>query len=116
MIQTEAINEVHQGNKLIYSDTRCEQDNNIEIVGRWILQSAYKSKRSLRRQSLYGKRLLISYSTKQKLNTQRSIESKIFGVGDFMTGIIWMRNLFKDQDYGIAENISFQDNTSALIL
>ena len=39
----------------------------------------------------------ISYSTKQKLDTQGSTESESFLVDEFMPGIIWTRNFLKDQ-------------------
>ena len=53
---------------------------------------------------------------KHNLNTQRSIESEIVGVNDFMPGIIWKRRFLKAQDYGVTNNINLQDNKSTLIL
>ena len=116
MIQTESLNELYKGGKVILSYARCERDGNVEMVYLWVLQSALKYKRSLCRQSLYGKGFPISFSTTQKFNNQRSTESETVGVDDFIPGIIWMRNLFKAQDYGITANIGCQDNRSELIL
>ena len=59
---------------------------------------------------------LISHSMKQKLNTKSSTESEVVGVDDFMPVTIWTRNVLKSQDYGVTENIVFQDNKSALLL
>ena len=47
----------------------------------------------------------ISYSTKQKLDTQGSTESESFLVDEFMPGIIWTRNFLKDQQYGVTADI-----------
>ena len=63
-----------------------------------------------------GTGLLISSSTKQKLNTISSIESEIFGVDDLMPSILWTIKFLNAQDYDVTENIIFQDNKSAILL
>ena len=63
-----------------------------------------------------GRGLPISDSTNQKSKTRISTELKIVGVDEFMPGILWARNVLKDQHYGVTENIIFQNNRSALLL
>jgi hypothetical protein len=55
-------------------------------------------------------------STKQKLNTQNSTETKIVGADDFMPAICWTRYFMKAQGYGAKDNVLFQDNKSSIIL
>ena len=86
------------------------------MVDWWILRSVYKSKKSLRRQSLYRKRFPNIRFNKQKLNTRSSTESEIIGMDDFIPVNIWTGNFFKSQFYRVTENILFQDNRSALLL
>jgi hypothetical protein len=58
----------------------------------------------------------ISPSDKQKLNTCSSTESKLVGVDDLMSLIIWSRNFLKAQGYAVVDNILHQDNRSAILL
>jgi hypothetical protein len=58
----------------------------------------------------------ISSSGKQKLNTRSSAESKLVGVDDIMSLIIWSRKFLKAQGYVVVDNILHQDNRSAILL
>ncbi len=58
----------------------------------------------------------ISSSGKQKLNTHSSTESKLVGVDDLMSLIIWSRNFLKAQGYAVVDNFLHQDNRSAILL
>jgi hypothetical protein len=58
----------------------------------------------------------ISSSGKQKLNTCSSTESKLVGVANLMSLIIWSCNFLKAQGYAVADNILHQDNKSAILL
>ena len=62
-----------------------------------------------------GLGLPISSSGKQKLNTHSSTESKLVGVDDLMSLIVWSRNFLKAQGYAV-DNILHQDNRSAILL
>jgi hypothetical protein len=57
----------------------------------------------------------ISSFSKQKLNTCSSTESKLVGVDNMMSWIIWLRNFLKAQGY-VVDNILHQDNRSAILL
>ncbi len=63
-----------------------------------------------------GFRFPISSSGKQKLNTRSLTESKLVGVDDMMSLIIWSRNFLKAQGYVVVDNILHQDNRSAILL
>jgi hypothetical protein len=55
-------------------------------------------------------------SGKQKLNTCSLTESKLVGVDDLMSLIIWSHNFLKAQRYAVVDNILHQDNRSAILL
>ena len=57
----------------------------------------------------------LSNLTKQKLNTRSSIETEIVGVDGCMPGVLWTRLFLEAQDYGVKENIVFQDNETAVL-
>ncbi len=57
-----------------------------------------------------------SSSGKQKLNTCSSTESKLEGVDDLMSLIVWSRNFLMAQGYAVVDNILHQDNRSAILL
>ncbi len=58
----------------------------------------------------------ISSSGKQKLNTRSLTESKLVGVDDLMSLIVWSRSFLKTQGYAVVDNILYQDNRSAILL
>ncbi len=57
----------------------------------------------------------ISSSYKQKLNTHLT-ESKLVGIDNMMSLIIWSWNFLKAQGYVVVDNILHQDNRSAILL
>jgi hypothetical protein len=63
-----------------------------------------------------GRGFPIVSSTKQKLNTRSSTESKLVGVDDMMLSILWTRYFLKAQGYHVSDNIIFQDNKSSMLL
>lgn len=63
-----------------------------------------------------GKGFPITASSKQKLNTRSSTETEIVGVDHVMPSILWTRLFLEAQDYGVTENIVYQDNKSAILL
>jgi hypothetical protein len=63
-----------------------------------------------------GRGFPISVSTKQKLNTRSSTESKLVGVNDMMPIILWTRYFLLSQGYGVVENLLLQDNKSSILL
>ncbi len=63
-----------------------------------------------------GRGFPITASKKQKLNTRSSTESEVVGVDDFMPSVLWTRHFLDAQEYGVMENIIYQDNKSAILL
>jgi hypothetical protein len=63
-----------------------------------------------------GQGFPIISSTKQKLNTCSSMETKVIGADDFMPMICWTQQFMEAQGYQVNDNILFQDNKSAILL
>ncbi len=63
-----------------------------------------------------GRGFPIVSSTKQKLNTHSSMESKLVGVDDMMPSILWTRYFLDAQGYKVNNNVIFQDNKSTMLL
>jgi hypothetical protein len=86
----------------------------------WYMDAAFAVHPNMRGHSggalTLGLRFPISSSRKQKLNTRSWIESKLVGVDDLMSLIIWSRNFLKAQGYNVVDNILHQDNRSAILL
>jgi hypothetical protein len=55
-------------------------------------------------------------STKHKLNTGGSTESKIVAVDNLIPQILWARLFMKAQGFAVSNNILYQDNKSAMLL
>ncbi len=49
-------------------------------------------------------------SPKRKLNTRSWTESKLVGVVDILSSILWTRYFLKAQGYSVRDNVIFQDN------
>ena len=58
----------------------------------------------------------ISSSGKQKLNTCSLTESKLLGVDNLMSLIVWSCNFLKAQGYAVVDNVLHQHNRSANLL
>ena len=59
---------------------------------------------------------IISISNNQKLNMKSSTEAELIGSDNMMPQMIWTRYFLEVQEYGIDENILYQDNMSAMLL
>ena len=55
-------------------------------------------------------------STKHKMNTQSSTESKIVAVDNLIPQVLWARLFMKAQGFKVRDNIIYQDNNSAILL
>jgi hypothetical protein len=86
----------------------------------WYLDAAFAVHPNMRGHSrgalTLGLGFPISSFGKQKLNTCSSTESKLVGVDDLMSLIIWSCNFLKEQGYDVVDNILHQDNRSAILL
>ncbi len=63
-----------------------------------------------------GRGFPIRASTKQKLTVKSSLVGELVGVDDMMPIILWTRQFFLEQGYGIVENLQLQDNKSSILL
>jgi hypothetical protein len=63
-----------------------------------------------------GRGFPIVASSKQKLNTRSSTESKIVGADNFMPAICWTQYFMESQGYTVNDNIIYQDNKSSILL
>ena len=64
----------------------------------------------------FGTGIIHGRSSKQKLNSKSSMESKIIGVSEYLPFHIWTVNFMKSQGYNIDKKILYQDNKSAILL
>ena len=64
----------------------------------------------------FGRRGSFCSSTKQKLNTRKSTESKLVGVNDPLPQVLWARQFLNGQEYGDTDLVIYQDNQSAMLL
>ena len=62
----------------------------------------------------WGWGVILSKWQKQKLNTDSSIKTKILGVSNYLTNVIWARMFLETQGFTIEENILFEDKQSAI--
>jgi hypothetical protein len=63
-----------------------------------------------------GKGMIISDSTKQKVNSRSSTEAELIGVDDRISKILWAKRFIEYQGFKIKLNIIYQDNTSTMKL
>ena len=63
-----------------------------------------------------GKGAILSYSWKQKLNTKSSTKTKLVGVDDSISNILWSLYFLQEQGCGTTHAIIYQDNKSAILL
>ena len=62
----------------------------------------------------FGRGSACSQSSKQKLNTNSSMEAELVGVDYVVSHVVWTRYFLKVQGYGVNDNIIYQDNQSAM--
>ena len=63
-----------------------------------------------------GKGMIISSSTKQKINTRSSTEAELVGFDDMVSKVMWSKLFLEAQGYKVRKNIVFQDNMSTMQL
>ena len=63
-----------------------------------------------------GKGAVLSYSRKQKLNTNSSTEREFVVTDDGLTMVLWSLYFIKAQGYDVTNNILMQDNKSTILL
>ena len=63
-----------------------------------------------------GHGMIISSSTKQKMNTRSSTEAELVGFDDVVAKVMWVKLFLAAQGIRIKENIVFQDNMSTIKL
>ena len=61
-----------------------------------------------------GKGEIISSFTKKKVNLLRSIESKLTGMDNTISKVLWMKCFLEWQGLPVKLNIIYQDNTSSI--
>ena len=64
----------------------------------------------------FGRGVISTKSTKQKLNTKSSTEAEVVGVSDYLPSTIWTENFWSHQGNNLEESIIYQDNTSSMRL
>ena len=63
-----------------------------------------------------GSEDITSFSQKQKISGKSSTEAELNGVDDTLLQILWIRYFMENQRHEIEDDISYQDNKSAMIL
>jgi hypothetical protein len=63
-----------------------------------------------------GKGMIVSDSTKQKVNSRSSTEAELIGVDDRISKILWTKRFIEHQGFHVKLNIIYQDNTSTMKL
>jgi hypothetical protein len=64
----------------------------------------------------FGRGVLLSKSSKHKLNVKSSTEAEVVGASDYLPNIIWLRMFLEAQGHTPASNMLAQDNESAMKL
>ena len=64
--------------------------------------------------SSFGRGVICTKSSKQKLNTKSSTEAELVGASDYLPYYIWLKYFSEYQGYPLEQNIFFQDNQSAI--
>ena len=62
----------------------------------------------------FGRGVIHSKSSKQRINTKSSTESEVVGVSDYLPYNIWVEYFLEAQGYTLRSNIIYQDNQSAI--
>ena len=64
----------------------------------------------------FGRGVIGTKSSKQKLNTKSSTEAELVGASDYLPYCVWYLHFLKEQGYDLEENIILQDNQSAILM
>ena len=62
----------------------------------------------------FGRGVINTKSSKQKLNTKSSTEAELVGVSDYLPHCVWYRHFMEHQGYDLRNNFIYQDNQSAI--
>jgi hypothetical protein len=62
----------------------------------------------------FGRGVVMSKSSKQKLNTKSSTEAELVGASDYLPYPIWAKYFLEGQGYVLKENVFYQDNQSTI--
>ena len=62
----------------------------------------------------FGRGMVHTKSSKQKLNTKSSTEAELVGLSDYVPYTLWMNNFLAAQGYKIKSSKVYQDNQSAI--
>ena len=62
----------------------------------------------------FGRGVITSKLSKQKLNVKSLTEGEVVGMSDYVAFPIWFRYFLEEQGYTIQENVIYQDNQSAM--
>ena len=86
----------------------------------WWIDAAYGVHDDMRGHSggmmSFGRGAVGSRSSKHKINSRSSTEAEIIGVDDHMSSVLWTLRFLHAQGYEIEENVTYQDNQSAILL
>ena len=63
-----------------------------------------------------GFRVVLSISTKKKLNSRSSTEELLIAVDDERSKLVWEKRLTEAQRFKLSFNVSFQDNAITIKL
>jgi len=87
---------------------------------KWWIDAAFTVHPNIRGHSGEGLSLGCGFpimgSTKQKLNTRSSTETKVVGMDDFMPAVCWTHYFMAAQGYAINDNVLHHDNKSSMLL
>lgn len=64
----------------------------------------------------FGRGVIMSKSSKQKLNTKSSTEAELVGASNYLPYPIWMKKFLEAQGYTLNKNVFYQDNQSTIRL
>ena len=65
---------------------------------------------------MLGSGVIISSSTKQKVNTRSTTESEFVGVDDMLSKILWAKLFIEAQGHAVKLNVIYRDNESSMKL
>jgi hypothetical protein len=87
---------------------------------KWYVDAAFGVHKDMRSHTgatmTLGGGIVISDSTKQKVNARSSTQSELIAVDDVLSKVIWTKKFIEAQGHQVKANIVFQDNTSTMKL
>ena len=90
---------------------------NMSSIHTWVdaAYAVHENKRSQTGGCLsFGRGMVHTKSSKQKLNTKSSTEAELVGLNDYIPHTLWMNNFLTAQGYKIKSSKVYQDNQSAI--